>query len=100
MGSPPSLCLLTQQESCNFSLCKTRTIIERVNGKRRFHCLHSELRVDLGRACKISLACVMLFKLSKDCEEEEDEQHESIKEVEEDGEEGVLHCARDRSKKF
>uniref|UniRef100_A0A3B3T239 DDE Tnp4 domain-containing protein n=1 Tax=Paramormyrops kingsleyae TaxID=1676925 RepID=A0A3B3T239_9TELE len=78
-------------ESYNFSLCKTRAIIERVNGqlKRRFHCLHGELRVDPGRACRIILACVVLFNLSKGSEVEEDEQQENTEDVEEDREEGV-----------
>ena len=53
--------------------------------KRRFHCLHAELRVDPDRACKIILACVVLFNLSKNftIHEEEEEQH-AIEEFEED----------------
>lgn len=74
----------------NLSLCKTRAIIERVNGqlKRRFHCLHAELRVEPGRACKIILACVVLFNLSKDFPGIEREVEEEIEEVEEDGQGG------------
>ena len=78
------------QEMYNLSLCKTRAIIERVNGqlKQRFHCLHSELRVEPGRACKIILACVVLFNLSKDFPEFEREVDEENEDGEEDGEGG------------
>ncbi|CAM4659675.1 unnamed protein product [Leuciscus chuanchicus] len=53
------------------------SIIERTIGqlKRRFHCLHSEMRVEPSRACRIIVACVVLFNLSKTYSaiEEEDE---------------------------
>ena len=37
------------------------TVIERCNGipKRRFHCLHGELRVSPERACNIIAACIL-----------------------------------------
>ena len=53
--------------------------------KRRLHCLHAELRVDPGRACKIILACVLLFNLSKNFTVHEEEQYAS-EEFEEDAE--------------
>lgn len=80
------------QEKYNLSLCKTRAIIERVNGqlKRRFHCLHSELRVEPGRACKVILACVVLFNMSKDFPDFEREVEEEDEDVEQDEEWGGM----------
>ena len=50
------------EERYNGSHRTTRTVIERCNGilKRRFHCLHGELRVSPERACKIITACIIL----------------------------------------
>lgn len=49
--------------------------------KHRFHCLHSELCVEPSRACKIIVACVVLFNMSKAYftfeEEDEAEGHEA-----------------------
>ena len=44
----------------------TRVTIERCNGvlKRRFHCLHSELRYSPERACKIITACLVLHNMA------------------------------------
>lgn len=46
----------------------TRTVIERCNGilKRRFHCLHGELRVSPERACHIVAACTVLHNHALD----------------------------------
>ncbi|CAM4680670.1 unnamed protein product [Leuciscus chuanchicus] len=57
----------TTRERYNNALTHTRSIIERTIGqlKRRFHCLHSEMRVEPSRACRIIVACVVLFNLSK-----------------------------------
>ena len=44
----------------------TRVTIERCNGvlKRRFHCMHAELRYSPERACKIILACLVLHNIA------------------------------------
>ena len=34
--------------------------------KRRFHCLHTELRLTPERAGRVIVACVVLFNMSKD----------------------------------
>lgn len=56
------------QERYNTALTKTRVIIERTIGqlKRRFHCLHGELRLEPARAGRVIIACVVLFNISKD----------------------------------
>ena len=44
----------------------TRVTIERCNGvlKRRFHCLHAELRYTPQRSCKTTTACVVLHNMA------------------------------------
>ena len=46
----------------NAALCGTRCTVERCIGvlKRRWHCLHTELRVSPQKACKMITACVVL----------------------------------------
>ncbi|VDI08104.1 Hypothetical predicted protein, partial [Mytilus galloprovincialis] len=45
--------------------CSTRSVIERTFGrlKRRFHILHSEIRMKPGKACKIIIACAILHNI-------------------------------------
>ncbi|KAM7297953.1 putative nuclease HARBI1 [Ixodes scapularis] len=45
----------------------TRSIVERTIGqlKRRFHCLHAELRMEPSRCCDIIMACCVLHNLAK-----------------------------------
>ncbi|KAM7296724.1 putative nuclease HARBI1 [Ixodes scapularis] len=45
----------------------TRSIVERTIGqlKRRFHCLHAELRMEPSRCCDIIVACCVLHNLAK-----------------------------------
>ncbi|CAN7939602.1 unnamed protein product, partial [Ixodes hexagonus] len=45
----------------------TRSIVERTIGqlKRRFHCLHTELRMEPSRCCDIIVACCVLHNLAK-----------------------------------
>ena len=42
--------------------CVTRSTVERCIGvlKRRWHCLHGEIRLSPAKACKVICACVML----------------------------------------
>jgi len=51
-----------KDEAYNKALCGTRCSVERCIGvlKRRWHCLHTELRVSPQRACRIICACVVL----------------------------------------
>jgi len=51
-----------QEEAYNTAHCGTRCTIERCIGviKRRWHCLHTELRVAPAKACKIICACFVL----------------------------------------
>ncbi|ROJ30456.1 Tripartite motif-containing protein 16 [Anabarilius grahami] len=76
-----------KQERYNNALTHTRSIVERTIGqlKRRFYCLHSELRIEPSRACKIIVACVVLFNMSKTYSAfgEEDELEEEGHEAEE-----------------
>ncbi|CAG0898860.1 unnamed protein product [Darwinula stevensoni] len=58
----------TQQEfHCNSAHSSTRIVIERAFGqwKRRFHCLHSELRMEPRRVCTVVNACAVLHNLCK-----------------------------------
>lgn len=47
---------------------KTRNSIERCFGvlKRRFHCLHGEIRMRPERVCKIIIACAVLHNIAVD----------------------------------
>ena len=56
------------EERYNGSYRTTRTVIERCNGilKRRFHCLHGELRVSPERVCNIVAACIVLHNRAVD----------------------------------
>lgn len=53
---------LPREEAYNTAHCGTRCTIERCIGilKRRWHCLHTELRVAPEKACEIICACVVL----------------------------------------
>lgn len=55
------------QQRYNNAHCKTRNTVERTFGvlKRRFHCLHGELRMSPSRVCKIICACVPLHNLAR-----------------------------------
>ena len=50
----------------NNAQAQTRTRIEQAFGvlKRRFHCLHDEIRVDPNKACQIIVACVVLNNIA------------------------------------
>ena len=63
------------EERYNRSHRTTRTVIERCNGihKRRFHCLHGELRVSPERACRIIAACIFLHNRAIDYKHPTDE---------------------------
>ncbi|XP_071118585.1 putative nuclease HARBI1 [Haliotis cracherodii] len=54
------------QQRYNDSLCATRVTIERTFGrwKRRFHVLHSEIRMSPRREYQIVLACAVLHNIS------------------------------------
>lgn len=55
------------EERYNHAHCKTRNTVERNFGvlKRRFHCLHGELRMSPARVCKIIGACVVLHNMAR-----------------------------------
>jgi len=56
------------EERFNRAHKTTRCIIERTFGilKRRFHCLHTELRLQPGPACRVIVACCVLHNISID----------------------------------
>ena len=60
-GNPP-------QRRFNRALRITRSIIERTFGilKRRFHILHSEVRMTPERVCTITIACCILHNMAID----------------------------------
>ncbi|XP_052065184.1 putative nuclease HARBI1 isoform X2 [Mytilus californianus] len=53
------------QKKYNRCHCSTRSVIERTFGrlKRRFHILHSEIRMTPSKACKIIIACAILHNI-------------------------------------
>ncbi|XP_063425421.1 putative nuclease HARBI1 [Mytilus trossulus] len=57
--------VLDHQKKFNRCHCSTRSVIERTFGrlKRRFHILHSEIRMKPGKACKIIIACAILHNI-------------------------------------
>ncbi len=56
------------QRRFNRALRITRSIIERTFGilKRRFHILHSEVRMTPERVCTITIACCILHNIAID----------------------------------
>ncbi|CAG2257465.1 HARBI1 [Mytilus edulis] len=54
------------QERFNSAQTRTRSVIERTFGrwKRRFHLLHSEIRLTPDRVCKIVIACAILHNFA------------------------------------
>lgn len=56
------------QQQFNGAHKRTRVCVERAIGqlKRRFHCLHGELRLNPKYACRIVAVCVMLHNAAKD----------------------------------
>lgn len=57
-----------QERQYNAAFVSTRSTVERCIGvlKRRFHCLHSELRYTPNRACRIITACLVLHNMAVD----------------------------------
>lgn len=55
-----------QERRYNAAFKCTRATVERCIGviKRRFHCLHAELRYTPGRACRIITACIVLHNIA------------------------------------
>ena len=56
----------TPQSNYNYAHKKTRVIIEQTLGrwKRRFHCLHGELRMTPDKVCMIIVACAVLHNMA------------------------------------
>ncbi|GFR68302.1 hypothetical protein ElyMa_000274700 [Elysia marginata] len=54
------------EEGYNVAHSTTRSTIERCIGilKRRFHCLHTEMRLAPRRVCKIVAVCMMLHNFA------------------------------------
>jgi len=55
------------QRNYNAAHCSTRNTVERAFGvlKRRFHCLHGELRMTPDRVCNIICATVVLHNIAR-----------------------------------
>ena len=72
-------CLLTPyrqpisvaQENYNYAHKKTRVLVEQAFGRwrRRFHCLHGEIRMAPDRVCVIIVACAVLHNMAIDWKE-------------------------------
>ena len=95
--------LAIQKSKCiaNFSaFCRTRVTIEQAFGqiKRRFHCLHAELRVTPEKVCAIFIACAVLHNISKDLNIPEVDDDDGD-DTDEEGWEGEYqgHDVRDRA---
>ncbi|KAJ8305567.1 hypothetical protein KUTeg_016163 [Tegillarca granosa] len=60
-----------QKQLFNNRHCKTRCMIERAFGvwKRRFHVLHSEIRMKPTKVCKIIIACAVLHNIAIELKE-------------------------------
>ena len=59
------------QENYNSAHKRTRVLIEQTFGrwKRRFHCLHGEIRMSPDRVCTIIVACAVLHNMAIDWKE-------------------------------
>ena len=56
----------TPQSNYNYTHKRTRVIVEQTFGrwKRRFHCLHGELRMSPDKVCSIIVACAVLHNIA------------------------------------
>ena len=54
------------QERFNRALCRTRVKVEQTIGvlKKRFNCLHDEMRLQPARACQVIVACAVLHNIA------------------------------------
>ena len=54
------------QSNYNYAHKRTRVLIEQTFGrwKRRFHCLHGEIRMNPEKVCKIIIACAVLHNMA------------------------------------
>ncbi|XP_060759492.1 putative nuclease HARBI1 [Neoarius graeffei] len=68
------------QRKYNAAHCSTRNTIERAFGvlKRRFHCLHGELRMIPDRVCNIVCATVVLHNMARDLQLPDPEEEEGV----------------------
>eukprot|EP00105_Crassostrea_gigas_P033686 XP_011457145.1 PREDICTED: putative nuclease HARBI1 [Crassostrea gigas] len=66
------------EEAFNTAHCRTRNAVERVFGwwKRRFHVLHSEIKMKPAKVCKIIGACAILHNIAISLKEEMDDEDE------------------------
>ena len=55
-------------QAYNVNHKRCRSAVERAIGhlKRRFHCLHAEMRLAPEKVCKVTVACAMLHNLAKE----------------------------------
>lgn len=74
------------QKKFNVAHKKTRCVIERAFGmwKRRFHVLHSEIRMSPIRACRVIAACAVLHNIAKSRNDDEDFDDDEISDDEDD----------------
>ena len=56
----------TSQSNYNYAHKRTRVVIEQTFGrwKRRFHCLHGEIRMNPDKVCTIIVACAVLHNMA------------------------------------
>ena len=54
------------RSSYNYAHKRTRVVIEQTFGrwKRRFHCLHGEIRLNRDKVCTIIVACAVLHNMA------------------------------------
>jgi len=71
------------EERFNRAHKTTRCIIERTFGilKRRFHCQHTELRLQPGPSCRVIAACCVLHNISIDRRQVTDYEYEDEDEM-------------------
>merc|ERR1712071_257242 len=71
------------EERFNRAHKTTRCIIERAFGilKRRFHCLHTELRLQPGPSVRVIAACFILHNIATDRCQANDDQYEDEEEM-------------------
>ncbi|XP_056453116.1 putative nuclease HARBI1 [Gadus chalcogrammus] len=70
------------QRNYNAAHCSTRNTVERAFGvlKRRFHCLHGELRMIPQRVCNIVCSAVVLHNIARDLKLPDPEEEEGVDE--------------------
>ena len=91
--TPYTVPTTVKERAFNRSIKKTRVLIEQVFGrwKRRFHLLHSEIRMEPEKVCLLIGACAVLQNIAMMFNEPEEDENVDLEEPDPEVEPHVGH---------